>query len=103
MPQRQFWTAQVPCGVSWRYSIDPRSPERPSALSVVIYDQSHKPMDTGSIPVPSEVVHECIVDALRASWEQYLFGEVGGLQATLSPILTAWRPEADLRRMSGRF
>lgn len=97
MPQREFWTAQVPTGVRWSYDVDPRRPEDTPTLLCNVIDQARGSMDSMSIRVPYNVLHEAVADVLVATWEAYLFGEVGDMSQTMQARAKVWRREASSR------
>lgn len=97
MPQRQFWTAQHPTEVVWRYQVDPRAVDKPPSLSVTVKDQSGAVMDRASVLVPFNVIHEATSGLLHCSWEAYLFGEIGDVSTTFASVIGRWRQESAAR------
>lgn len=97
MPQREFWTHRIPTSFVVRYQTDPVDPAKPSSVLIDVLDQERVSMDRATALVPANVIFECTADILRAAWEAYLFGEIGGLQRAIAPVLRAWRQEASSR------
>lgn len=101
MPQRQFWTKQIPTEFHVKYVIDPQFADKPASVSFLILDQAKKTMEIAGFMIPVNVIHECVSDCMSAAWECYLFGELGGIQRTLAPIVKAWRRESASRPLWG--
>ena len=94
MPQREFWTQRIPTRMQWTYDVDPRDPESTPTLLANVSDQAHGSMDSMSVRVPFNVLHEAVGGLLVATWEAYLFGEVGDVSTTMQSTIKRWRRES---------
>lgn len=97
MPQREFWTAVIPTEFVVRYQIDPRRPEEPPSVSITVMDQASAVIERASCRLPYNVLHEAMAAVMGAAWEAYLFGELGGIQRAIAPVVKAWRIESASR------
>lgn len=97
MPQRSFWTGEVPIGARWNYEIDPRNPEDSPTLLYQVLNQERCSMETGSVRVPFNVTHEAVSELLVATWEAYLFGEPGDGTQSMKAVLKRWKRESSRR------
>lgn len=97
MPQREFWTEQVPTSFQVTYSIDPLHPEDPAGLLVSVHDQARVPMVQAFHRVPLNVVYEAVQQTMIAGWEAYLFGTPGGLPAATAAVMRTWKRESLVR------
>lgn len=91
MPQRQFWTSQIPVEFRIRYTIDPTDHDAPAFVAIESVDQGGAVIERSGCRIPLNVVHECMIDVMHEAWEAYLFGELGGLQRAISPVIKRWR------------
>lgn len=80
------------------YHVDPVEPDAEAELTIRSVNGQGDWIDFAYLRVPGEVVHEMVVDLLRASWEAWLFGEPGSIRKVCGVIKTAWREEAAARR-----
>lgn len=94
MPQMTIEKIHTPCGFTVDYAWNPLAPDRDARLTVSLLNVRGEPVDFATATIPSNVVHEAVVDLVRASWEAYLFGEMGDLRPAFRRVLLSWCDES---------
>lgn len=71
MPQRQFWSAQHPCRVSFVLHENPMKPGSDPSLSMTVYDQEGKSMERLVVTLPTGFVPWAMADCVKQAMEAY--------------------------------
>lgn len=71
MPQRQFWTSQHPCRVSFVLHENPQKPAADPTLSMTVYDQEGAMMVRQATSLPTGFVPWAMADTVKQAMEAY--------------------------------
>lgn len=79
------------------YRSNPLDPEAPGELTISARNVSGQMVDHVFARIPSDVTHECVVDAMRAGWEAWLFGGPSDMRQAVAHVVKRWKLYSKLR------
>lgn len=96
MPQREFWTAQIPTRVVFTFAIDPTTDEVQSQATVKVEDQSGAVMVWTGGALPVGYAPWAFSDAVKAAMEAFEGSTPEDTRRAFSRTLAQWRKDAQL-------
>lgn len=82
------------------YRSNPLKPDDPGELTISAKNAGGDMVEFAYAKVPVVCTHECVVDAMRAGWEAWLFGGQGDVRSAVANVLKRWRAYANLQQRS---